>query len=110
MANSRKNIARNTKTPIRPLVESISVSTIAFILGNRLTVLSGLKILKVRNALSPPPLFTYGKNPIHEVITTKKSSQFQKLLKYASLWKMKPLEMILQEHSKAKMAVNARSN
>ena len=75
MANRRKSKPMKIITPTRPAIEFASVWMRDFICGNLFTVLRGLRILKVRNAFSPPPFIL--KKPRIEIITTKKSSEFQ---------------------------------
>ena len=108
IANKTKVRPRKIDTPKRPGNEANNVCTICLSLGIRLTVLRGLKILKVRSDLSAA-LLTWGRNPTKEIITTIKSSQFHKSLRYEFLWKMNPKAMILIVHSKMKMTENARS-
>jgi hypothetical protein len=100
---------KNTRTPNKPGSEANKASISCFILGRRLIVLSGRRILNVLNDFKPP-LLTLGKKLSTEMITTKKSSQFHASLKYENLWKMKPFAIILQAHSRMKTIVNARSS
>ena len=99
---------KKINTPIRPGREESKASMSCFILGKRLIVLSGLRILNVLNDFKPP-LLTDGRKLSTEMMTTKKSSQFQGSLRYDYLWKMKPFAIILQAHSRMKMTVNKRS-
>ena len=99
---------KKTRTPNRPGSEANKASISCFILGRRLIVLSGRRILNVLNDFKPP-LLTLGRKLSTEMMTTKKSSQFQGSLRYDYLWKMKPFAIILQAHSRMKMTVNKRS-
>jgi hypothetical protein len=64
--------------------------------------LRGLRIRKVRSALSEPASMA-GTQETTLMTTMKKSRQFQPLLQYEFLCQTRPSAMILQTHSTRKM-------
>lgn len=109
MAKIVNTKARKRPTFMRPSSEASNVLISCFMRGIELIERSGRRILNVLKDLSDELLLMPGIQPMTEIITTKKSSQFHTSRMKLFLCSAKPIARILATHSNVNMIENAVS-